>query len=260
MTTTLDRALTDLQAFYTELPGVECQACGFCCVSPGCTLVEFIHLVRWAQQHLDAEAFRQFIHRPPQLHPDHPGDTRCAFIVDARCSVHNGRTGACRIFGVPSLSELHIEDLEECRNSIAAVGRADAEFMRGWIQRLALLDQRLFAVGSEPYFVRGFNVECWLDIYFDESLSFDVFADIRKVMLDAVDLSAYRSEYRDKTNLREKIDKISVLSTMMGMVDAETMRNLLESIRDGYPFTGTHFLHEAQEYLRVLDEGCGSPA
>jgi hypothetical protein len=80
----------------------------------------------------------------------------------------------------------------------------------------------------------------------------DVFSDIRSVMHSYFDLSRFKSRYLLKTGLKEKIDKISLLSVLLGTNDKSTLQELLVSIRDDYPLTGTYFIKEAQLYLDEL--------
>jgi hypothetical protein len=244
-----------LESLYHELPEVACRGCGFCCVSPTITLAEFIHHIDHARHALPAATLASRFAAPPELHPEHEGNLRCAWIDGSKCLVHAGRSASCRIFGVPSLANLGVSDLVQCKNGIAVTsGDGSAGFIAKWIERLFDINRALYAFDAEPYFIRGLNLECWLDIYFDATLDFDVFADIRRRMHEAADLREWARAYRPKTGIREKIDKISVLSAMMGMGDRETMRGLVLSIRDEYPFTGTWFLEEANAYLREMEK------
>ena len=70
-----------------------------------------------------------------------------------------------------------------------------------------------------------------------------------------IDLGRYADDYRPSTGLREKIDKISVLSAIIGSGDRAMLRGLLLSIRDDYPLTGTYFYEEANTLLTELDKG-----
>jgi len=244
-----------LESLYHELPEVACQGCGFCCVSPTITLAEFIHHLRHALRALPRAELMSRITAAPELHPEHEGNLRCAWLDGSRCAVHAGRSASCRIFGVPSLASLGVSDLVQCKNNITVTfGDGSAGFITKWIERLFDINRELYAFDVEPYFIRGLNLECWLDIYFDTTLDFDVFADIRRHMRKAADLDFCAREYRPKTGIREKIDKISVLSAMMGMGDRETMRGLVRSIRDEYPVTGTWFVEEANAYLREMEK------
>ena len=52
-----------------------------------------------------------------------------------------------------------------CAHKVTVIsGRGDEAFVRQWLDRLVGLNKRLYAFNAEPYFVRGFNLECWLDV------------------------------------------------------------------------------------------------
>ena len=105
-------------------------------------------------------------------------------------------------------------------------------------------------MGQNP----GFNLHCRLDIYFDDSLDFDIFNDIKQVLKQYIDLAEYKKYYTSQTGLKEKIDKIGILSALLSSGDKALLHPLLLSIRDDYPATGTYFYDEATAYLDVLDK------
>ena len=190
---------------------------------------------------------------PPSLHPGYEGNLHCIFLNDKKCTVHQGRTGACRIFGLPELSKLGVEDLVECVNKGSTESDCSTEFITGWLRRLFLLNDRIYPTGDSPYFVRGLNLSCWLDIYFDSTIFFEPFLSIKQFLLDNLDLSFMGASYVPRTGIREKIDKITLFSFMLESGDAQSIKELLLSIRDGYPLTGTYFYEEATEYLKALE-------
>jgi hypothetical protein len=246
--------LQQLQQLYAELPSVKCHACGQCCVSPTCTLVEFIYLMRGMKECFSSDELRTLLAAPPVLSPTCEGNLLCRFLKDNRCAVHPARTGACRLFGTSASRDRGVADLVVCAHGIEDENRTDPAAMQVWLDRLMDLNRAIYAVGTDPYFLFGLNLESWTDIYFDDSLNVDIFGDISKAMHEAVDLSAYASTYVARTGIKEKIDKISILSVMTGMGDADTLRELVTSIRDGYPFTGTYFRDESEVYLREIEK------
>jgi hypothetical protein len=244
-----------IDELYGELPEVACHCCGCCCVSPTCTLAEFIYLVAGATEILGASETTRRLTVPPRLHPAFDGNTLCPFLDAGRCAIHDARTGACRLFGIPSLTHLNIEEMEECRHGIDIVnGRGDISFVREWLSRLVALNQDLHPFESEPYFIRGLNLHCWLDICVDELFDFDIFADIRARLHDNLDLSTLANRYTPSTGLREKIDKITILSSMLGSGDRAALRAILHSILHDYPLTGTYFYDEGREMLAIVDD------
>jgi hypothetical protein len=124
--------------------------------------------------------------------------------------------------------------------------------IRAWLDKLVELDSSLYSYNTEPFFVTGFNIHCWLDIYFDESFEVEVFGDIRRVMREYLELGEFAAGYTQQSGLKEKVDKITILSAMAGRAHPDTVRQLLVSIRDDYPKTGTYYHAEAQHLLDVL--------
>lgn len=247
--------LSEIEALYTDLPEIACTQCGACCVSPTCTLPEFIYLMRYCAKNFDAHRLKTLCAALPRLHEAHEGNVCCLFLEKGQCRAHKGRTGACRLFGVPAIDHMGIPDMVVCKNNISVVrGQSDEAFIGSWLDRLVKLNKRLYAFNEAPYFINGFNLECWLDIYFDPALSFDVFADLKSIMGKYLDLSGFERDYSPKTGIKEKVDKISILNAMVNIADPATVRQLLVSIRDDYPFTGTYFLEEAKTLLESLEK------
>jgi hypothetical protein len=101
--------------------------------------------------------------------------------------------------------------------------------------------------------VYGFNLECWLDVYFDTRITVDLFTELRNVMSEYFDLSAYRDRYTPKTGLKEKIDTIAILTMLLESGDKQALKEALVSVRDNYPLTGTYYLKEAEQMIEVLE-------
>jgi hypothetical protein len=245
--------LKEIETLYKQLPEVACKGCGQCCVSPTCTLAEFLYLMSKSTECLAPDILENFILGDASVHPVHEGNLLCSLLAENNCLVHEWRTGACRLFGIPSLKNLGISDLVSCFNDIQVTsGRWDQTFVQEWVESVAALNEKLYPFGKAPYFIYGFNLECWLDIYFDDLLTVEAFSDIKSVMRRHFDLSAFASRYLLKTGLKEKVDKISLLGLMLGSGDKESLAEVLVSVRDDYPLTGTYFVKEAQMYLDEL--------
>jgi hypothetical protein len=253
--------IREIEPLYKQLPEVSCKGCGQCCVSPTCTLAEFIYLIKKCNECMPPEILENFIFSEPEIHPVHEGNLICSLLAENKCLVHSWRSGACRLFGIPSLENLGISNLVSCFNNITVVsGQWDKLFIQKWVEAIARLNEELYPFGKAPYFIYGFNLECWLDIYFDDLLTVDVFSDIRNVMRQYFDLSKFKARYLLKTGLKEKVDKISLLSVLLGTNDKDSLREVLVSIRDDYPLTGTYFVKEAQVYLDELERNGPSAA
>ena len=69
----------ELDLLYQELPEVDCKKCGLCCVSPTCTLSEFIYLFDYLQKSVNPEKVKEYILSPPEIHTDYEGNLRCIF-------------------------------------------------------------------------------------------------------------------------------------------------------------------------------------
>ncbi len=245
----------EAKQLYKELPTLDCKQCGLCCVSPTSTLTEFIYLAHYLQKNVPKERVLKYLKTPVQPHPDYEGNVQCMFLENSNCTIHEGRPGACRLFGIPSLCELEISNMEECKNSITIIkGSGDISFINSWLEKLFCLDEGLYDFGTEPYYIKGFNIQCWFDIYFDESFDIDIFSDIKTVMKNNFDLSKFTEYYTPKTGLREQIDKISILSTLIGSCEKEALSKALNSIKNDYPLTGTYFYDEANEFLKILNQ------
>ncbi len=245
--------IKEIDILYNQLPQVSCQGCGQCCVSPTTTLAEFLYLIHHINDVFPPAIMEEFIFAAPQIAPHHEGNLVCALLSQSKCTVHPWRSGACRLFGIPSLDELGVANLVSCFNNISVIsGKWDKQFIMQWLDSLALVNESLYEFGKEPYFIYGFNLECWLDIYFDELIADDVFCQIRAIMKNHVDLSAYASRYVPKTGLKEKIDKINLLTMLIDTPDKDSIEQLCISIRDDYPLTGTYFTKEAETFLGAL--------
>ena len=248
--------LSSLSALYAELPAVPCRGCGQCCVCPTCMLSEFIFLIDHARRKLPEDTFAECIVARPCEHTEYEGNLVCVFLDNRRCTVHDGRAGGCRLFGFPAMRDLNISGMVYCRHDIDAGGGGpvNAAYINTWLEKLCALENSLYPIAAEPYFVKGFNLHCWLDIYFDATFDdIDVFADIRRVMQKHIDLTAFAGRYgTGRTGLKEKVDKITILSSMQGRAEPAVVRRLLESIRDDYPFTGTYYTAEAQQLIASL--------
>jgi hypothetical protein len=245
--------LADIESLYSKLPSVACTECGACCVSPTCTLAEFVYLMHHCCAALSENQLRAFVLAAPRASETCDGNLVCQFLKDKLCSVHLWRTGACRLFGIPFLEKLGVANLVSCKHNIRIVSGENSEaFVRSWLDTLSQLNAGLYKFGKAPYHIFGLNLESWLDIYFDGSIEGDVFDDMRRVMKTNVDLALLAPQYVPKTGIKEKIDKISVLSMMLSSGDSASLRELLLSIRDDYPLTGTYFQREAQTFLDTL--------
>lgn len=251
----MDAALDKLCALYDGVPGVPCLACGACCVSPTCTLLEFLYLMRHLLTTHPKETIRAMLCTPPALHPDYEGNLRCKVHdkVGGRCLVHPSRTLACRLFGLPAISEFQIADLENCRktdpSTKPSVERTQIE---GWLLELTRLNTGVAPFYCEPYWIAGLNIECWLAVYFDPLLNHGIFGAIKDLLRQWLDLSFIEDVYRDRTELKDKTDKIGLLYELLKMGDTASVVELTQSIRNDYPLTGTYYLDELDKIERMV--------
>lgn len=247
--------LNDIQKLYDEIPEINCQMCGDCCVSPTCTLVEFIFMMNYCIKKYGLEKISYKILQKPEIHRGFEGNLKCPFLDGNGCFAYKGRTGACRLFGNPVLKELGIKDLVDCTKKCTVVDKAkDIAYIQNWLDRLSLLNNKLYPFGQAPYFIRGFNLSCWLDLYFDPLLDMEPFSQIKAILHSSIDMMSLAPVYVVSTGLKEKVDKITLLTVMLDTADAYALRKLIISIRDDYPLTGTYFYEEANAYLRAMDK------
>jgi Fe-S-cluster containining protein len=246
--------IKEIENLYKILPDVNCKQCGWCCVSPTCTLAEFIYLMKNFVSNSSDKEIEDFLFFTPKQHKIHDGNFVCYFLKNNNCSIHKYRTGACRLFGIPEIEKLNLSNLVTCVNKASTSVNCEEKFIRNWLNQIAEINSKIYPFGRSPYFVYGFNLECWLDIYFDNLLTFEPFLSIRSIMKNWFDLTKWQNEYRQKTNLKEKIDKISILNIMINIPQKDTLKELLISIINDYPLTGTYFQKEAQLMLDEIEK------
>ena len=238
-----------MNELYAELPSVNCSACGECCVCLSCTLLEFIHTLNG----LSPQSFKELLHAKPAIDVRYEGNLLCPFKPHNLCTIHPVRPGACRLFGIPSLDSLEISNLENCRYGTTTVGApADAAFVNEWIEKLYTRETMLYPVMAEPFFVKGFNLFCWLDIFFDQSINEEPFASIRSILAQTTPLATFSEAYQPQTNLSQKIKRIEKIRDLIDLADIRALTEELVAIRDDYPLTGTYYYEEANLYLNHL--------
>ncbi|MFH1759967.1 MAG: hypothetical protein ABIA63_02590 [bacterium] len=253
----IESSLKGLESIYNKIPPVPCngQCKQICCVSPSCTLIEFIYLFRHILGRMDIERITRILLKPAELHPRYEGNLFCKFEEKGICIVHPGRTLACRLFGIPAMSDFKIQDLENCTyldKEVLPVVKKEA--MVEWLEEISALNSTLYSYYSEPYWLAGLNIECWLAVYFDPYLDDDVFLELKRILISHVDLEFLRDRYEDKTGLKEKMDKIRLLYCMLENAQKKGCDELLNSIRDNFPLTGTYYLKESQNIVDLLNK------
>jgi Fe-S-cluster containining protein len=249
------KLLAKIDALYARLPRLNCQGCGACCVAPTSFLCEFIYMMTTACTMFTHDELTTIIMTPPVGHPDYEGNMRCSFIKKGTCTVYPGRTGACRLFGLETLRELNVDEMVFCRNGITvAEGDHDKAFVESWLTELVTLESTLYPFSVEPYYVSGFPLQCWFDIYFDNTIESDVFTTIRQVMHRHLDLSFAQDAYKPQSGIKEKVDKISLFSMLINQSPGSELKKILCSIRDDYPLTGIYFLEEAKSFIKIIDQ------
>ncbi|MBN1984489.1 MAG: YkgJ family cysteine cluster protein [Chitinivibrionales bacterium] len=242
-----------MQSLYQKLPEVSCRACGRCCVSPTCTLSEFIYLFSNLLQCHPPGFIETAVLEKVKPHESYEGNLHCPFLINQKCSVHPYRTAACRLFGVPSVSEFQIDSMVYCPHAITViVGSGSFEFIQSWLSELITFEGTLYAFNTEPYYIKGMSLQSWLDIYFDTTLNFDVFYDIHKALHTALNLDFLSHTYVPQTGIREKIDKISVAWSLLSLADHQQLPSLLHSILNDYPLTGTYYYEEAMKLSEMI--------
>ena len=249
----LSDLLASVDSLYRQLPPVDCKGCGICCVSPTCTLAEFIYFAAGLSDRLSDGETASFLSGKSQQHPHYEGNLRCRFLRKSQCAAHDCRTGACRLFGVPALEKMQINDMVYCKNQAAATGStAEVQLIIQWLRELVRLNMELFPIGIPAYFLTGLNLECWFDLYFDVPYPQPFFAEIQQLLVSSIDLSRFAALYRPQTGLREKIAVIDRFNKVIDCGDPAFLRRLLLRIKNDFPLTGTYFAEEADRFLAQI--------
>jgi Fe-S-cluster containining protein len=250
----LKKYLQQLEIIYSQIPGVPCNACGECCVSPTCTLLEFIFLLGYMLEKKKRADVECLLLRAPSLHEGYEGNLHCLFQdpVSRKCAVHPGRTMACRFFGLPAMDQLKIINLDNCRKMGLQAPGVNAEQLRTWMARLTDLNQSLAPFYSEPYWIAGFNAECWLAVYFDPLLNDGIFGSMKKILHDNLDLGFLEGRYADRTGLKDKTDKIALLYELIKIGDRGNSLLLAGELRNAYPYTGSYYAEELDKLEKLL--------
>lgn len=247
--------LRKLSDIYQQLPSVPCHACGECCVSPTCTIVEFIYLMKYALNNFERKDLTDILLGTALIHPKYDGNLYCRFQdkSSSGCMVHNGRTMACRLFGLPVLSKLSINNMENCtKMDSSSIADVDTTVLDGWLRELTGINRTIVDFYVEPYWVAGLNIECWLAVYFDPLLTDGVWGNMKSLLRNNLDLAFIENRYRDSTNLKEKADSISLLYMLIKTGEKSEVLRLMDKIVSKYPFTGTYYLEEIDKMREML--------
>jgi len=249
--------MNPLQRLYGRLPEVPCLGCGDCCVSPTCTVIEFVEAMRYLLENSTQERIAEVLNSPPVLHAAFEGNLRCRFhdLVSKKCRIHPSRTLACRLFGLPAMGRFSIENLENCGKMVfSGGGPANESDIRDWLEELTRLNREVSPFYSEPYWVAGFNIECWLAVYFDPFLDFDAFGELKRFLRKELDLSFLEGCYKETTGLKDKVDRITLLYQLIQAGNRPESLALISELRSRYPMTGTYYYSE----LNKLEALCNS--
>ncbi|OGS37092.1 MAG: hypothetical protein A2293_08460 [Elusimicrobia bacterium RIFOXYB2_FULL_49_7] len=261
MTLPLSRAETELAALYQRVPGVPCACCGECCVSPTCTFLEFLLLMKSFVHVYPPERVAERLLLAPEIHPAYDGNLYCRFQENrcGLCLVHSGRTLACRLFGHLAINALGVKELENCRRMPPLSEEVlRPEQVRTFLADLTDLNRRLVpSYYEEPYWVMGLNIECWLAVYFDPLLDDQVFGEMKRLLRQTIDLSFLEDRYHDTTGLKEKVDKIALLYGLIQTDFLSDAHRLIDDIRNHYPQTGTYYLEELEKIAFLVRSNSG---
>ncbi len=251
----LNIALSKLGELYNQIPPVPCsgQCDQVCCVSPSCTLLEFLYLMEHPAAGVPQYRLAELLMRPADIHPRFEGNLFCRFEHKGRCLLHQGRTLGCRLFGIAALNELGIQNLENCTfMQVRDLPSVSKETLTGWLQEISDLNAPFYNYYQEPYWLAGLNIECWLAVYFNDYLDDAVFLQLKEILRSRLKLAFLKGRFRDPTNLKEKADKIKLLYLLMQSGDKDKSLELTKSLIEDYPFTGTYFFKEAQNIQQLL--------
>ena len=249
------RAFADLTALYNNVPAVPCTGCGYCCVSPTMTVVEFAFLLDHIFAHLAMDEIASLLTRPMEPAAHMKGNTLCPLQKeDKHCRFYGVRCLSCRIEGIPALEGMGIREERICPHITEDQVQTEvtAESVDTWIQEVFRLSQPVHEVSVEPYFLNAVNLECWWAIALDRAITQPFFTRIREALWAEWDLAELQPHYVDHTRLALKL---SLIDTFFAESEAHSPQKALKAIRrviHEFPQTGTYYQHEGQEYFKLM--------
>lgn len=255
MSISLETPKKELKLIYAELPEVKCQACGTCCVSPTVTLLEFVYLMDDLCRSGGEDLLASFLNKPTEFHARHDGNLVCRLLgPEGKCLAHSHRTMACRLHGLPVINELGIRNLENCEKVEPRLQpQIPVDRLRAWLGRLTTLSENIQEKYEEPYWLTGLNLECWLAVVYDPLMDMGPFRRAKEILQSRFPMLR-EFGFKNETRLREKVDKISMLFEFFSVGVSEDVLEILDSIMNDYPQTGTYYLKEAEDYKKVLEK------
>ena len=253
MSNNIESSLSKLDLIYRNIPSVPCKACGKCCVSPTITFLEFLYLMDGVYR-FEKEQIQHFFSIPVKFHEKHEGNLQCRFIdKHGHCTVHKFRSMACRLHGLPAINMLGIEEIENCKiMPPSSLPEVKVNTLKKWLENLSQLNSEIFNHYKEPFWLAGLNIECWLAILYDPYFNLAPFKHFREIFKKRYPKLS-EMKYSDETNLKEKVDKITMFFEFIKTGVSEELIDLLSSIINDYPVTGTYYLNEAKKYKEIIE-------
>jgi len=247
----LSSLLKNLEQIYLEIPGVPCQSCGECCVSPTVTLLEFIYLMDGFLAENSMEQATEILCRPAAFHPTCEGNLICRMQAKRLCTIHKHRTMACRIHGLPVLQSLQIAGQEDCLKMKGILPQVETADLKSWLELLSAMNSQVMEYYTEPYWLAGLNLEGWLAAYFDPLLDAGPFGQAKAILRGRYAQLA-GVPYTDASRLKDKVDKITLLFEMFKIGPSPELVALIDSIERDYPLTGTYYMEEAKKIRAAI--------
>jgi len=241
-----------------SVPGLDCTGCwGDCCVSPTMTLVEFIYMMESGKEIFGEPTFKNFLEKPRIEHKIYVGNSHCRFqdLDDGKCLIYPGRALACRLHGHDALRAFESKEMVFCDRNPDKDQSLTQDLLNSMIHSVRELADQIEIAYEEPYFMLSLNLECWIDFYYNESIS--VHRNPLKYMYDYLHENLRLPELEKPTRhttLSGKLNTIDKLFDAINSGDGYTMITLLNALISDFPSSGSYWIDEAKQYKKVILE------
>ena len=259
----LQGELDRLRKIYQQLPQVECKQCGKCCVTPQCTLIEFIYLINYLCSSFSKNEITKILTSTMNLHPEYENHFLCRFQgSNKKCLVHKGRTFICRVHGLPVLDLFNIGNLDNCH----LIDREKSSSMslkkfKHLIDGLVKLEQQVYDGFQAPLYISALNIESWISIYMCKkslALRYKKLAELQKILHENVDLNFLKKDYNDQIRFYELVEEIIMAYNDLCLERFMAAIARLKKILNKYPYTYYYHAPIIYTYLASCYNAIGS--
>lgn len=253
-----------LSQAYNTLPGLQCGECwGECCVSPTMTAIEFIYMMHGAMETLTHQRLLAFLTEPVKEHLFYQGNAHCRFqdMENGRCQNYDHRALACRLHGHEALRVYQTEEMEFCDKKPDHKQDLKKSGLDERLELIRLYNDQLNIPYSEPWYLCSFNLEGWLDFYYNPSLS-EQRADLAS-LYETLHKELTLPEITNRMQLTTLGGLFNVIETLYMAIeqgDGNLALKCLNSILNDFPSTGSYYLEEAEQMKTILLSSAQDPS